>query len=154
MATSSSIASRMKRPTVGTTQHDESELSLIKETVARLEKKLEERGPGGTEAERALRSLRAAGRDEQASMERCRTCREEKIVNYEYDRHFYSSTPGMIGTIHVANIFHPSVHPSLWKTKCGWKFGLRDKETWGQLQEDADLSRHGFCSRCLGDGDG
>ena len=77
---------------------------------------------------------------------------DNKIVNYDFDRHSEAARaiPGMIGVIHVTRFYSAHIPESAWKAKCGWRFGIKDKDTWALLDREADLTRYDCCSRCLG----
>ena len=51
------------------------------------------------------------------------------------------------GVIHLTNRYHPAGHRADWVSRCGWKFGLKERE-WAVLDEDADVSQYGFCGKC------
>lgn len=171
LASSSSIAARVKRPSTSELAVDGGEATSIREAVTRLESMIAEckslqqgecegsakrreygdRVSSMVKAERALKML-GEDSDEEAQG----TEKTTKIVNYEYD---YDQRTGdrkaryagdMAGVVHIANVYHPDIPRTLWRTRCGWRFGRKSPHTWSEVGKDDDLFSYEFCGKCIG----
>jgi hypothetical protein len=130
------------------------EMDVLKATVSRLEAILDERENDRTLE--ALREMQVAGEDEPGDVEE--PLRREagrapfdwagatKVANLEFDRHAPINR-GMVGVVHVAKAHGPELDRSLWRARCGWRFGRKEKG-WRILSSGENMVPYGVCDRC------
>ena len=150
LAGSAQFASRLRRPRASGLSEDHGEVESLRLAVRRLEAQMEEqRNEVSAITLDTIQALQDVGDTQELAPV---TGDARKILNLDFDRHGRERHE-IAGVVHIVRVLDEGVPVDLWKTRCGWKFGKKKKNSWRLLEKDEGLSAYGICERCIGRGE-